>query len=283
MRALFLILPLLAACSDDRNCRARTEPEIGVISELTFSQASEEGVSNGFDLDGELTPEGSGPCGVGDYVDADGNSGIDNAFARIYPALMLTEANAIEGLIANAIASGELLLMFQLDGLDDPAEDECTDFTLLRGASTPLLGTDKKILPGQTFALDTEFPQSTIPRMAVQDGVTVAGPFSVELPLQIFEVAIDLPIDDMQMRVDIQPDGSYTGWFGGRTSVDYLVGIAEYEDVDAALAGILKSLMDANADLTPRDDGTGTCSDISVNFDFVAQPAFFYPEESAGE
>ncbi len=279
---LLLLVGWLGACAPERNeCTIRTEPEVAVITELTFSRASEEGVSNGFDLDGEVTGDGSGPCGVGDYVDADGNTGIDNAFARVLPALLLTEANAVEGLIANAIASGELLLMFQLDGLDDPEQDECADFTLMKGDSAPLVGTDQKVLPGQTFALDAAFPQTTIPHVVVEDGVTVAGPFQLELPLQIFEVSIALPIDDVQMRVEIGPDGSYKGWFGGATSVEYLVSIAEYEDVDAALADILEALLDANADLDPQSDGS--CAEISVNFDFVAQPAFFYPEPSAAE
>jgi hypothetical protein len=275
MRPL-LVLALLAGCGEANRCKHRTEPETAVVTELTFTRETE-GVSNGFDLDGDVTAEGAGPCGIGDYVDAEGNEGVDNAFARILPALMATEANAVEGLIANAIASGELLLMFEIDGLDDPEDDECADFTLTRGSGTPLVDSSNKVLANQTFDRDPEFATTTIEQVSFAESTVVARPFSIELPMQIFEVSLELPIHEMAMQVTLQEDGSYKGFFGGATDVDYLIGIAEYEDVDDALAGILKTLMDANADLSPRDDGT--CGQISVNFDITAQPAFFYPSE----
>mgnify|MGYP001322758305 CR=1 FL=1 len=68
---------------------------------------------------------GTDGCGRADFTSPDGVPGIDNAFARLRPALDLTEASALELIIQEAINSGGLLATVQLDGLHHPTDDAC--------------------------------------------------------------------------------------------------------------------------------------------------------------
>jgi len=114
-----------------------------------------EGISAGFDLDASVTaPGGPTGCGVGDHVDPDGTTGIDNAFAGLMPFLDSTEAAALEPLLQQKINEGELTLLIEIAGLDDTEQDDCVAVRMLRGSGLPQLGTDGLILEDQTFELD---------------------------------------------------------------------------------------------------------------------------------
>ena len=110
MRLYLPTMLTLAACSNVPCGSGDTQT--GVVSELVFARVDDAGVSKGFDLDEATSDEGGlSGCGIGDYTDPDGSNGVDNAMARLLPALDLTEAVAMEDLILQMINSGELLLM----------------------------------------------------------------------------------------------------------------------------------------------------------------------------
>jgi len=245
------------------------------MSAMTFSRATDEGISAGFDLDGEVTDAGdSSGCGIGDYVDPDGTPGIDNAFARLIPALEQTEAQAVEGLLENAITSGELLLMFEILGLDDPQDDDCVGFGMLQGTGEPLIGTDGELLWGQTLARDPDSPSTALDAMEVIDGRLVARPLTISLPLQVFDVSLSFDIEDGAFSADIAADGSFAGHFAGGLDIAYVLQIAAEENVDPELKPLLESLLYLNADLEP--DADGECTKVAVTFDYQAIPAFFH-------
>lgn len=265
----FLLLGCQAPEVEPGTCDNSAEPVVAVMTAMSFAR-EESGISAGFNLDGETTDEGdSRGCGIGDYVDAEGNEGIDNAFARLLPALEATEAVAVEGLIQAAIDSGELLLMFELLDLDDVENDSCVALSIQEGAGEPLLGTDGEILPDQTFSRDPESFTSTIAGMEMSDGRLDAGPFTMELPANILGVDLLVSIHTARIRIEPQEDGSYTGFISGGTAIDYIIEIANEENVDETLTALLESLLTITADL-----GEG-CDQISMTIKFEAVPAYF--------
>ncbi|MFT5683654.1 MAG: hypothetical protein ACI8RZ_004586 [Myxococcota bacterium] len=268
---------LLLACrppaddsgADTSACDGSAAPVVGVMTTMRFVRA-EEGVSAGYDLDGDVTDDGdSRGCGIGDYTDVEGIEGIDNAFARLIPAIEATEASAVEGLIQDAIDSGELLLMFELNDLDSRSDDDCVGLTLQEGGGEPLLGTDGAILPDQTFSRDTESFYASVSGVALVDGRIDAGPVDVSLPVTILGVDILFNINDAGVRIEPQEDGTFTGFINGGTSIDYIIQVAQKENVDEALASLLESLLTITADL--GED----CDQISLTIEFEAVPAYF--------
>jgi hypothetical protein len=275
-----LLLPLVActANGDDSGeaaaCSGTDTTEVGVLMHLEYARAVD-GVSHGFDLDGvDSTLGGSSGCGIGDMVDPDGNTGIDNSFANLIPTLELTEAQAVEGIIDSTIKSGELLLMFQLADVDDVEDDSCVDFTLLQGEGTPLLGTDGELLADQTFDPDPTAPSASVDGLSMAGGRVVAAPLDVVLPIQVFDLSLEFTMTQGAMRVDRNEDGTFSGVFGGGVDPAYLLAIAATEDVDDALYGILEGLLANAADLD--FDGDGECEALSMNFEFQAVGAYFY-------
>ncbi|MDG1484188.1 MAG: hypothetical protein P8R54_31645 [Myxococcota bacterium] len=272
-----MLLLFLLACTppaDDSGlytatCDGSAPSVVGVMTAMRFVRA-EGNISAGYNLDGEVTDEGdSWGCGIGDYTDAEGNAGIDNAFARLIPAMEATEAVAVEGLIQDAIDSGELLLMFELHDLDDRADDGCVGITLQEGAGDPLLGTDGAILPDQTFSRDTASFSASVSDVALSGGRMDAGPMDVLLPATVLGVDVLFDIREARVRIEPQEDGTFTGFLSGGTPIDYIIQIAQKENVDETLAALLESLLTTTADLGEQ------CEDISLTIEFEAVPAYF--------
>jgi hypothetical protein len=281
VRAPLLALGLAAACAapaadsaDLSTCSGTDATEVGVLMHVAFARQVE-GVSAGFDLDGVDSALGDDAgCGIADFVDAEGNTGIDNSFANLIPTLELTEAQAVEGIIDGTIKSGELLLMFELADVDDPQDDGCVDFTLLQGEGTPLLGTDGELLADQTFDRDLEAPSEGVEGLALVDGRVEAAPLDVVLPIQVFDLALEFAMLQGAMRVDRTEEGGFTGVFGGGVDPQYLLDIAATENVDDALYGVLEGLLANAADLD--FDGDGVCEALSIHFEFEAVGAYFF-------
>ena len=63
-----------------------------------------------------------------------------------------------------------------MEDLDDPYDDECVNFNLLRGLGEPTVGTDKIIESGQTFDRNNDLPQSRAEAQVVSGGVLEASP-----------------------------------------------------------------------------------------------------------
>jgi hypothetical protein len=276
MRLVFpILIAAVSGCAEGETCRANDPAEVAVIRKLTFARATE-GVSDGFDLDGVSTVDGQAEgCGIPDWTAPDGSGGIDNAFARMIPALELTEAAAVEGLIQNAINSGELLLLIAVHGLDDPADDSCVDVEVMRGDGDALVGGDGLLLTGQTLGIDAERERAFIEGGVAVDGSVEARPFEYNLPITIFDFPIQFHVNAGAIRVDLADDQKWTGVFGGGIDRAELISVAQTEGVDSALVGVLDTLLSQNADLSPGP--AGVCEQVSINFEFEAVPAYVFP------
>ena len=170
-------IPLVLACGEKpedtavtlQTCSETGETIVGVISTLTHARRTD-GVVWGLNIDG-LTSINTDPngCYKDDLVDPYGNSGIDNAFSALIPALESTEAVALESLVQDSINNGNLLLMVEIKGIDSWENDDCVDVSIWRGQGTPLVGTDGALMTHQSFFKDLSMPNSHIEGMTIVD------------------------------------------------------------------------------------------------------------------
>jgi hypothetical protein len=277
------LLPLfLLACTVDeappaeatRTCDAGAE-QIGVLTSVVFARPDEQGQIAGFDLDHDATGfGGTGGCGVQDDVSPDGVQGVDSAFARLLPALALTEAQAVEEIMQELINSGQVLIMWDLHGLDDLESDTCATVELLRGQDAPMIGGRGFINPGQTFDVLDGFTPIDAGQVSIQDGTFQASGFDFDLPFSFLGTYIDFVLHDAVIRVTLQPDGSFTGMLGGGISIEDVFRVASENNIDTSIVELLRGLVGPIADLAP--DANGACTQISVTLTFTGVPAFLY-------
>ncbi|MAY79154.1 MAG: hypothetical protein CL930_11670 [Deltaproteobacteria bacterium] len=241
--------------------------QVAVITEMWFARI-EDGVTWGTDLDGNTTG-----CGIDDYVDPEGNGGIDNASGGLVPILELTEGAAIEVYLQNMINSGELLLMIEIEDVDDPMDDTCVDVNLVRALGSPTVGTDRIIESGQTFDRDPNLPSSRTEGMSISSGTLLASPLYVSLPLQYFDDHLTINIQGSTLRVDQGVDGHVAGYLAGGVLTEEITSFVDGRgDID--IGDLMISLLETNADLWP--DENGDCKGISFVLEYRAKPAFFY-------
>ncbi len=283
--SLFAGLAALAACADPvpkvlpvNTCSMADSPQVFVVRKLTFALADANGISRGFDLDGVVSEEGGTTgCGIGDYVDPEGEPGIDNAFNRIVPTLEATEAKIVtlEGLVQAAIDSGDLLISMEVGGLESWEADSCVAMQMGKASGVPTLGTDGVMLDGQTFDPDPEVTPRVLVDAAALGGVIEAYDLSLDLPVQILNAAVVLPIRGGAVRLERLEDDLYTGYFAGGVSGATLIDIAQSENIDPVVAEVLAAVLAIHSDLS---DETGLeCSALSVTLAFEAVGAYWYP------
>jgi len=287
-RLLLMTCGLLGACDDTTfgageggfdtgpTCDSTDDKAVFVMQTLAFAEA-DDGVVWGFDLDDHVTELGdSQGCGKGDMEDPEGTPGIDNAFAGLLPALENTEAVAIKGLLQNAVDAGELLVMLEVLGLDDPVDDDCVSVRFSTAVGDPMIGTDGTMLDGQSFAHDPESIPILMEDVVVEDGVLVAEGLSILLELQILDAPLALAVDEGALRIALDEDLSgAVGHFGGGFSIDYVMEVVDGNAVDDTLTELLRTALPLAADI---DSDEAECSHMSVALEYTAIPAFFYGE-----
>jgi hypothetical protein len=281
-----LALPLLAACggapSDDGavdtdaatpDCATGSD-HVVVVTQLLFSR-TEDGVSDGFDLDSAVTAAGDTTgCGVADDVAPDGTPGIDNAFARLLPALELTEASAAEAIIQDAVNTGQLLIVARASGVDDLGTDGCVGLEVLQAEGTPQVGAPGFLVTGQTFDRDAASPSVVLDHLAIDDGVLEAGPFALHLPVGILNAQLDIEVLDARIRMAFDDQGGFTGVLAGGIDVAKLLADVQGQGVSPEVLAVVEPLLGGLVDLEPGDDGA--CTRLSVTLKVQGVQAFLF-------
>lgn len=285
MRLPSLIALALIACGspttdtsadDDALLQCAQGPEeVFVLTSIRFTRPDDQGMLNGFDLDGATTGlgENSG-CGVPDDAAPDGRTGIDNAFAKLLPALALTEAQAIEEIIQATLNDGSLVMLVRLNGADDLQNDTCATLDIVRGMGLPRVGAHGFINAWQTFDEDPTVPVVEAGEVSLVDGTVEVRGMDVAIGFEFLGTQIDLTLLSGALRMEIQPDGSVRGIMGGGIDVDTVLGIADTAGIAQDVYDLLAGLLGNVTDLAP--DETGACTQISVSMDIEAVPAFLY-------
>lgn len=285
--ALSLLTALGAGCGDPdgarrvpdlSECDGDGPEQVLVARRIVFARADETGtISEGFDLDGG---DGSIGCGVDDYVDPDGVSGIDNAMAGLIPVLETTEAAVIEPLMQDSVNGGALLLMFGLTDFDDEAADECVDVEVFKGLGIPMIGNDGWMLPNQTFGVNPDTPVTPAPTASLVEGRLDVGPIeAVDLTLVVLDLNTTVTLSDVQVRLEPMGNGTWQGIVAGGVAVQDIVDVATLQNVDPAVFDLIEPVLNLLADLDP--DESGQCQRISMTLLFEAVPAFVYEDFDA--
>lgn len=267
---------LSLGCSDEPGVCATGDVQTWVVSELTFARRVD-GVVPGFDLDVHDSGDGdSDGCGHADLVSPGGTPGVDNNFSALVPLFESTEAVAVESLVKQSIASGELLLTLSIDGMDDWMADDCVDFTLGRAEGVPLVAPDGTLLDHQTLA-----PSQTVAAVssagASERGHLSAGGLAFNLPLDILNAELDFQVTRGQFQLQRRYDGALTGVMGGVIPIRQITEILERPDVNLdAFVGLVESTADVR-------DEDGQCSMLSLAFELEAIPAYIAGSDAPAE
>ncbi len=256
-------------------CEGASE-EIVLITSMRFARATE-GRSDGFDLDGEVSTQGSfSGCGVADQQHFDGTEGIDNSFSNLVPVLEQTEAGALEPLMQYAINEGGMLVLLRWSGIDDPVDDSCVTVETFEGAGDVFLGTQDRLLAGQTLDVDPEGSRSEAPGGRIDGGVVQAGPLEVTVSVEVLDAAVTLTLREVRMRLEPTEDGNYVGVIGGGIDLVDVMAIAEIPGVADYVAELLAGVLGPMADLAP--DENGTCTRLSFAAEVEAVPVFLFED-----
>ncbi len=281
--AAALLAPALASCGQPApdTCVA---PELGApdtvlfFRGITFARADEANVSAGFDLDGRVSDRGDfDSCRKADFTSPDGTPGIDNQISELLPIIeMQTGGLRLDDVLQTAINNGQLLIALEVLDLDDPMNDPCVTVRLRPVVGMPLIGTDGRVLPGQTFDVSPDGEVSTVEGARLVDGVLEVGPAPVALPVQILDARFTLHVEDARMRLERQDDGSWQGALGGGISVAEMIQVAQGLTIPSDLMGAVNLVLRTNADLA-RDE-SGDCQQISATLVVDGVTAFLYDE-----
>ena len=277
MMVLIFALLSMFGCSapdaQDTACNDNDETTVLVVTTLAFMRAGSDGLSNGFDIDG--TDESV--CGISDYVDYDGNTGIDNGFAQLIPILEASEAKVVEELINEAIVEGRIMLVLEISNVDDLENDSCVDTKFLQAMGEPLLGTQGGILPGQTLLRNPDTPESSVNGLSIVDGRLDVRPLNLDIPLSILDATFEINMTRGGIQVNMGEDGFHSGFFTGALAQSEIFEILYSsngidDDIQALVEGVLPLFQDLES-----MDGE-ECAEMSVGLEFEAVEIFLMDE-----
>lgn len=271
----------LAACSAGPKDLASCSPTCGgpvyVANEIRFITADADGIAPGFNLDGiDSSGDEPGDCHTADLTAPDGTPGIDNQFAAMFALLPAQVYEIVPAAIDNAIREGGLLFTTEFVGLDDFTTPSNIDLVFRYGMDQPLLGTDGRLLPGQTLKLDSE-PMLGIGSANVEAGHIFGGPFDLLFRLRFLATPVAFRFQYAHIDITATADGGIAGILGGIVSLDdvlSVVGLLGGDDTE--LRETLKAILPAFADI--KHPETGRCDSISAAIGFSAIPAFIYDD-----
>jgi hypothetical protein len=243
-----------------------------LLTSLVFSREISPGVTDGFDLDNEVSQgDEDASCRHKDFVDSAGRTGIDNQLSTLIPVIESAVGNAVDGLLQGSINDGQLLLMLEMEHAESMVDDGCVDLGVQIARGKPSLGTDGVVEAYQTFELNPDAPRG-VGRARIDGGVLTAGPMEIAIPLKIFDVSFTLHVHGARFRYTIDEEGQIDGIFGGGIDTEELIaGVSQGAGVERILGGIRLAL-NASADLAP--DADGKCHQLSSTIHFTATPAF---------
>lgn len=254
-----------------------------VINALIIPEASGDEVL-GFNLDN--IDSGDGGAGetceeqVADYVSpADPNHvGVDNALVSILSQLGSVIGDIdLNQTVADQLASGDLLILLTVSGIDSFSYDPEVTLQLALGAlpdGAEIELQDGKLAPGQTFEIET--PLGPAVQGDIFDGRLRAQVSKIDIPINAGDFSLDLSITNPQVRFDISENGLENGVIGGVLTVDDLV--AAIADIPAAgdfcndppQCTAARSILEGLADVSPDPADPEFCTALSVGLGFEA-------------
>lgn len=229
---------------------------------------------DGFDLDGEADD-----CDVDDGISPAGLGGIDNQFGAIWDVLPDTVEAVVPEAIDRSIESGTMMVVMELVGAADLETDGPTTLVFRQGVGTPLVGTDRRPLSGQTVDL---VDGDNILGMA-EDAVIAAGQLAAEdlsilFRLEYIDTLVELFVVRGQAEMRSDGVGGLDMKLGGMVPLDAVMDLVQGlgGDGDKRIREALEALVPLMVDT--RTDPEGDCDGLSGAFLGHASPVFLFEE-----
>lgn len=256
-------------------CGGQGDSAVMVVQLLDFVREESTTASTGFNLDGFSSEAGDGTgCGHPDYEGPGGEQGIDNQFAKLLPIIEDAGGSAITSYMQDAITKGDLLLMFEFEGVDNWQNDDCVHLNIAYGLGLPFVGADGLIEPWQTFDIAQDRPWARLDNLAIVDGKIEAGPFDLQIPFFIFDFAWVIDVLDAQIEIELDGRDGASGMVGGAIPVANMLEIVNTAEVGSGVQGAVELVSTSLADLRPDEEGQ--CQAMSSTLSFESVGAFFY-------
>lgn len=257
-------------------------PEANV--DTSFKTVTVRGSFDGFDLDDRASVKGApadDECPHDDFVDPDGNPGIDLQMWRALGCVRGFQRGEIADLVIDsAVKTGAMTIAVELRHVDDDRNDDHVEVEVLASLDAPPVGGDGSVLPYGTVSAHPD-PKylSEIGTGRLVDGVLLAGPMDIRVRLNIQIVAGDLTMRHAWVRVELLPDGNVQGEIVGYQPVEEIyeifgrqAGAAGAEALSYTCSGLYAAFVSqADGDFDPV---TRACSSLSVGYRFAGIPVF---------
>ena len=242
--------------------------------------ADADGHARGFNLDGTLGGHDA-DCPMEDYTAPDGTPGIDNQVAKLLPILEANIGKALPTLVQTSVNDGQLSILVEIIGLDDPTRNGTVDVIFHQGAGKPLLGTDGIMLPGQTLQLVNRTPLGIARDAHVVNGEITTGRFDLSVTVGVFGKQYPLTFLDGIAKFTPTADGTgYSGILAGAVALSNVYAIADETDGGAGnLVQLVHDLLPSIADIA--DPVTKECNRLSGALATTMQPVFALPVTAA--
>jgi len=247
---------------------------------------------HGFDLDervSSMDSPGAAECAHDDFTGPNAEPGIDYNFLRIinnedvredgkYVFGGFRQGQLVDGVISGAVKNGSMTILLQVQGLDDPQNDDDVLVQIFGSEDSPAQGTDNSVLQGASLSVhaNPRFHSGEVPGTVV-DGVLTAGPIDLLFPVEIMIVTGEFLIHDSWLRIELG-DGTFEGTVSGYwdvANIREIIGVPTtqngnaanftIEQFDAGMADFADGHYDADA---------GICTSFSIMFQFGGLQAF---------
>ena len=255
---------------------------------------------DGFNLDDRVSSSDSpaaAECVHDDFIGPNDEPGIDYGFLDIirndemredgkYVFGGFREEQIVDGVISGAVKNGSMTILLQVQGLDDPQNDEDVRVQIFGSEDSPALGTDNSVLSGATLSIhpDARYHSGEVPG-AVVDGVLIAGPIDLLFPVDIMIVRDEMLIHDSWLRIELG-DGTFEGTVSGYwdvANIRDIIGTPTTQNGNAANFTIeqFEAGMAEFAD-GDYDADSGLCNSFSIMFRIQGLQAFIASESTVG-
>lgn len=246
----------------------------------------------GFDLDNRISradSSGANECPHDDFMTPDGRQGIDYNFLRIiFDSRMkesgefffggFREGQIVDGVINGAVKNGSMTILLDVQGVDDPANDDEVSVQIFGSQDSPMKGTNDEVLPFATLSVhpdDTYHTQRV--SGSIVDGVLTAGPFDLIFPINIQIVRDEFVVRQSWLRIELGED-TFEGVIAGLWDVNNIrdiIGKPTTDNGNAANFTIeeFEEAMLTHADAA-FDEDAGICTSFTTMFIFSGVQAF---------
>jgi hypothetical protein len=251
-----------------------------VMSRVDFvTEPEADGTVRGFDLDGldHMGAPAAEGCFKPDYESPEGETGVDNQLSSLGAALVVFGADSVSTIVQGMVNDGVLLLIAEVGDLHSWENDSHVTLRFRLGMGPVDVGTDSRLVPGQSFDPRPGYQFEATREAYVRDGVLYAEAVSVTLPIEMLGVDLDFPMEDgrAQFRMD-QGEYTLTGRVGGAVPISALDELVDdiyiASGMDEGLTNLVRAVLRGVADLSPQPNGG--CGRMSAAMDLGGVRAF---------